>query len=46
MLIEDIISVQQAVVLSVFIIDLDLAAILHQVLHHLLPEGLQLDIEI
>jgi len=45
-LVEDIVSVQQAIILSIFVVDLDLASVLNQILHHLLPEGLQLDIEI
>lgn len=46
MFVEDIVGIEETVVFPILIIDLDLAAVLHQILHHFLAERLQLDIEI
>ncbi len=46
MLVEHIVRIEETVILSILIIDLDLAAVLHQILHHFFAERLQLDIEI
>ena len=44
--IEDIISIEETVILSILIIDLDFTAVLNKVFNDLLTEGLKLDIKI
>lgn len=46
MLVEQVVGIEEAVVLSVFIVDLRHVAVLHELLHHSVSKVLQLDIEV
>lgn len=46
MLVQQIISIKKAVILSIFVIDFGHTAVLHQFLNHSIPEVLELNIEV
>ena len=46
MLIEQVVSIQQTVIVPVIVGDLSAVSVLNQLLHCLLSEGLKLDVEV